>query len=294
MTYERLVQSLLASPLGRLALYAAGIDPVSSVFFDGSLSRSRMVVSEEKMLAPGTLAESIYGLVSNWRWSSQLQSVGKELIAHREELERVAQRLLSAPATSWWREPIRRHAQVWITAGDEPPQKRLLVTDLEEFNDWVCKPRSAFWTATALPELAVETMIDAWELPASPRFATWRLVVTKGARVYEIMEPADYVWLCTRYPKDTSDYHGQWWCEWGVTQREIVTPGWKQVAKEWDAVHLGMRGLLTAHSVPQRIDHRRGTLLEGWSTESTVWFRWVFAAVSKVDVVDRRLQHEGL
>ncbi len=60
-----------------------------------------------------------------------------------------------------------------------------------------------------------------------------------------------------------------------------LVPDFAAVARDWDAVHLTLGGLLTAEQV--RVDGPGGaTELQGWDAEQTVWLRWVFDEVTRL------------
>ena len=61
-----------------------------------------------------------------------------------------------------------------------------------------------------------------------------------------------------------------------------LDPDWSALSRDWDGVHLSIGGWLTAEDVPYQSEGQT-TELRGWDMESTVWLRWSFSSVERVE-----------
>ncbi len=124
-------------------------------------------------------------------------------------------------------------------------------------------------TATG-PEIPAALLCDV-EITSrltSP-ISCWEVQVDAGTNVFEIHSPLDWLRLCYRYPRayDVPDH----WSEWGVRTNRAFGVDWSSMTADWDAMHISMAGVLTATDLPIIIGNST-TILEGFSTELTVWF----------------------
>ena len=91
--------------------------------------------------------------------------------------------------------------------------------------------------------------------------------VSPDARIFEVDGPSAWHRLCTRYPAQGEN--GQ------------LVPNWPEVAREWDAVHLTLGGLLASEQV--RVEMSPGSSEHcGWDAEQTVWLRWCFTSLTRL------------
>lgn len=100
-----------------------------------------------------------------------------------------------------------------------------------------------------------------------PPLVRYRLRSPDAPRVYEIDGPQAWHRLCQRYPVEGRDGR--------------LVPDWGAFVQEWDAIHLGLGGLLTADQA--RVESPAGwTELEIWEFEQTRWLRWRFDAIERM------------
>jgi hypothetical protein len=282
---EARVAALLDSPKARYLLARLGSTGPGMVVdrnvSNGSISANRLDEFADNELR---LAEIAFEAVLDWQWSAHRRRLGELLAARSGDLAPVARRLAELPAAQWWWRPLRRAGQAWIVLpgehGAEPMHD--FVVDFRPYRSDATKPATALWTSTSVGDLPSAWLFHGWDGLVDLPLAVWRLRVDASARVYEIADPADWVRLCERYPADTTNvYADKWQHDWAFPTGTVITPDWQTMAEDWDGIHLSMAGLLTASSLllPVLGGH---TLLEGWETESTVWFRWVFSRVKRL------------
>ncbi len=213
--------------------------------------------------------------VSGWAWYPLQQSVRQFLLADAPVLADVAVRLSAAPAAWWWWEPLRRQDQILLGSPATPP-------DLDELAARAT-PREAprfrlpagIRTSTRLgPRLPATQLCDVGVTSRhGPQIGCWSVPVTAHARVYELHGPSDWLRLCERHPT-VANVPGEW-LTWGIHTPWALSPDWRAVAHEWDAIHLSVAGLLTACGNPM-VTGARGTIAETADSEITIWFRPCF------------------
>jgi hypothetical protein len=119
------------------------------------------------------------------------------------------------------------------------------------------KPAGALWTPSFLPDGTSMWQWGEWAEFGRDRPLHALAFDPAGVRLCTIGSPADYERLVTRYPRPASTR---------------VQVHWPRVAEDFDAVHLTVTGLLTAHHVPIATPHGPA-VLTGWDAESTAWLR---------------------
>lgn len=119
------------------------------------------------------------------------------------------------------------------------------------------KPAGALWTSSYLVDGR-----SAWELLEQAEFSDRGRCVFSinfaeaDASVYTINSLRDFRNLVSRYPNPLSDGR--------------VRVRWDVVARDFGAVHLTTRGLVTAHDV-EAVTPFGSAKLYGWDSESTAW-----------------------
>ena len=102
-------------------------------------------------------------------------------------------------------------------------------------------------------------------------FARHKVTISTSARIFEIEGPHDWHRLCVEYPADAPGSH----------DHDLLTPDYRAVAEDWDAVHVCQFGLLASEQV--RVESARGrTALTGRYAEMTAWLRWVFEGLERL------------
>jgi hypothetical protein len=102
----------------------------------------------------------------------------------------------------------------------------------------------------------------------------WPLRPRAGARIYEIDGPAAWASLVAGFPLEvTRSRRHDWWRATGHSGRWLI-PDYQAVAREYDAVHVSVRGYLTTAGVAVPVpasDGETRTLLAGWDPDVTWW-----------------------
>lgn len=227
------------------------------------------------------------------------------VLAEGPRLYAFARSLLSVPEAGWLFAPLNRSAQLWISEDGHPPDPAKLLSPSAGPAVWeryFQQPRNylrgskhiAFVTSTAVDgssSLLAGRAYDAADWPLEPPIQQFRLDVSPAARVFEVDGPDAWHRLCAAYPaarevrrpEPTGPHRG--WSPYpgapspGMDDR--LVPDWSALARDWDAVHLPLGGLLTSEQV--RVETSVGwTELWGWGAEQTVWLRWCFIEVERL------------
>lgn len=173
------------------------------------------------------------------------------------EFESIAQRILERLAGAPFSGARLPSPQARYT--DDPVVREITVADPPPGLTTVEKPTWALWTASFLPDGT-----SAWERKEYPRLSGGERHLCSMSfdesevTVYTIDSVRDFRELVSTYPDPQEDGR--------------VRVRWEAVAKDFDAVHLTARGLVTAHDVEVRTPAGLGKLW-AWDTESTAWLR---------------------
>jgi hypothetical protein len=264
------VDALLAAPAGRAFLLVAA----RSEFAPAVVSTPRASLE----IAAMALSE-----VSLWR-ADRAPVLAELDRVPGTKLEALALAVLTAPGAAWWFESLRRSSQLWLSGDGEPPLTTRLMTPSRAPSSWeryAQKPEGGFFTSTLIDgtssvhaELAVGTSDFADRFQAGHR-SCWRMVATSDARVFEIDGPHAWHRLCVDYAARGED------------GRRV--PDWSAVARDFDAVHLTLGGLLTSEQV--RIASAAGwSSHDKWDLEQTLWLRWRFESAERLPDLPHRLE----
>ena len=105
--------------------------------------------------------------------------------------------------------------------------------------------------------------------------ACWRLGAQADVRVFEIDGPGAWHDLCVQYTARGEDGR--------------LVPDWSAVARDFDAVHLSLGGLLTSEQV--RIASVAGwSIHDKWDLEQTLWLHWRFETTDRLPDLPKRLE----
>jgi hypothetical protein len=220
------------------------------------------------------IAQSEADLTPYWDGYQQQTEV---LLAWSASLRPFASHLLQAPGTVTWFADLDRKRQEWMSSASLTPEQSSFHLDLRPYGAGITKPRRALWTSTSLGESSSGWLhyLRWGEDRREPPYHRWRLRVLPTARVYEVHGPGAWQALCLSYPAPSClAYPVQ-------APAVLIEPNWRAVAQDWDGIHLSTGGLLTTERVRWG---RPGvqTHLYGWEVESTVWLRWVFGSVKRL------------
>lgn len=256
---DRRVSELLSSPLGCAFLV---------VIDSSNISHSAAAEPSVSIRAAALAAKSVN--VHRVDHEEILESVFRRA----RLLQSLARSILETPSSHWWFEPIARDRQAWVSREGKEPSPDAFVTPKSPLNNWeryAQKSGSGLYTSTIFNgEPSALTAADQGipDLYFDGPHTSWRLNVKTEARVYEITGPLQWHELCERYP--------------GVGEDGRIVPDWSAVADDWDGVHLTLGGLLTSHLV--QIDSDEGwSKLWGWDVEQTLWLRWCFDRVERME-----------
>lgn len=239
-----------------------------------------LLVVEENDLAPDVAADlrvamhvSAVAIDSIDMWACDYPKSVIVALENGPRLMPLAREILAQPAARTWFAPVDRAAQ-WVILGEEgdvTPSE--LVTPTSPPTGWELyaqKPEGAEYSSTAVNDTCA--ILAAMEHLAGDFYPTYpirryHLRASPAARVYEVHGPQAWHQLATRYP--------------AVDEEGRTVPDWGLVARDWDAVHLSLGGLLIAQLV--RVEGSHGfTELRSWDSEQTTWLRWCFDAVERL------------
>lgn len=108
-------------------------------------------------------------------------------------------------------------------------------------------------------------------------------------KVFEVDGPAAWVELVRRFPLDVTSARRHDWFEVAGLDVPWFIPDWRQVADEYDAVHVSLGGYLAAatralplgSAGPKSGAH---TMLAGWDPDQTYWFGAPLVEVDQFEV----------
>ena len=214
--------------------------------------------------------------VSVWRMDHA--AAVKDVLAAGPRLKPLARAILSRPEAAWWFGPLDRRAQLSAvnpTGTTVPTPPIVPARPPSKWERYAQKPVWGLYTSTEVA--GTSSFLEgaaacAGDLgPLVYPVARYRLTVSATARVFTVDGPAAWHRLAVTYPAP----------EPGGLLSGRVVPDFGAVARDWDAVHLTVGGLLTAEQVA--VDGPAGaTELQGWDAEQTVWLRWVFDEVTRL------------
>jgi hypothetical protein len=212
-----------------------------------------------------------WALIQVSRWNQHHQQIVTATLEHGGRLNNMARAVLASPQAAWWFEPLDRRQQVWLSDERSSPDPTQLIIPQQPPDSWeryAQKPARGLYTSTMVdttsPPLAAVVkgaVGDFRELFRKLPLACWRLEAPPDVRIVEVDGPQAWHDLCVKYP--------------AIGEDGRLVPDWSAIAKDWDAVHLTLGGLLTAEQV--RVESEAGwTALWGWDCERTVWLHWRF------------------
>jgi hypothetical protein len=230
-------------------------------------------IAEASGLAPEVVAQPLVSLhIAAWaltqvsRWNVYHQQIVAATLEQGSRLNNMARAVLTSPQAAWWFGPLDRRQQIWLSGERSSPDPTQLIIPQQPPDSWeryAQKPARGLYTSTMVDTISSQLTGagDLLDLFGKLPLACWRLEAPPDVRIVEVDGPQAWHDLCVKYPAIGED--GQ------------LVPDWSAIAKDWDAVHLTLGGLLTAEQV--RVESQDGwTTLWGWDCEQTVWLHWRF------------------
>lgn len=217
-------------------------------------------------------------------WRVDHPSAVARFLAEGPRLRPLALAVLDQPATAGWFGPLDRRRQLLAATPAARPRMGLVTSPTEasvlvqpvvpnrpptEWERYAQFPHWGVYTSTeadGVSSFLVGASASAGDLgPLKPPVARYLLAVSAAARVFEVDGPDAWHRLCVSYPAP----------EEGGLRGGLTVPDFGAAARDWNAVHLTLGGLMAADQV--RVGGPAGrTELQGWDAEQTVWLRPAF------------------
>jgi hypothetical protein len=222
----------------------------------------------------------------------------------RRELRRVADELVSAPATRRWWQPVMRADQRFLEWDGSPHPEGAAIEQAVRDGmrqeraenaaglrhprpperpgtiigaTWWSAPDFAqqTWTAGAvgdIPALALGHFIDTFNPFEETGATVWSVRIAERARLLEITDPAGWQALVRRFPRDVTGTHDGEWRYWGGVPGPWRLPDWEQVMEHYDGVHVTIGGYVASCGLALPVGDGY-TMLAGWIPDATLWLR---------------------
>lgn len=256
------------------------------------LGAAFLMVAKESGLPPEEIAEpenclQIAAVASDWIsvWRGGDYGRTKQHVLERgREFASFGRDIIAAGDCGWWTAPAVATLQVYSPRTEEateptpadirgPESTTGIAHGWEQYAQ---KPKTLI-TASCLGGtssilVGISHGSDDWYfVRREGPIPAWTLSIAAQARVFEVLGPAQWHELCTRYPA-VVDHSGS-------PAYGLLVPDWSAVRQDWDGVHLTFFGWLCA--AQNRFTDGDGASMHwAWDAESTVWLRWVFSSVS--------------
>lgn len=220
----------------------------------------------------------------------------------REALLPIAQAVLDSPAATWWSTGLTG-GQRYVEWGDTQTARIDLGDAAGKLAGWKATTLADVLDARSRPSDPAAAWSGAWwsspvnaSLPRTRRVLDGLgsvglvleedgfgelearvvpVVARDGSRVFEILNPDDWVALVAKYPLEVSlSKRHDWWSITGLAGSWLI-PDWSAVARDVDAVHLSVTGYLTtagrALAVDAPLTSTAHTVLAGWNPDESFW-----------------------
>lgn len=189
----------------------------------------------------------------------------------RDALRPIAEVLARAPANRWWGSEVDLTAQ-W-TVREVESVESALEPPAASAGGWWSIPQPRLTRSTRFLKGLGPVGLWAEEDAADPSLhVAGRIDPPQGARVLEIGGPDDWIRLCGQFPLDVTASRLVVWGEATGRTGPWLMPDWPAVAESGiDAVHLTVRGYLTAAGRALPVGGGHATVLAGWDPDATYW-----------------------
>jgi hypothetical protein len=230
-------------------------------------------------------------VVSDWYWNPSARAAIPRLLSDAFYYGEVAFEVASSPGADWWWESTRTTHQVLLTEPSTLPSLEAAeAVNLYAPFEYPDLPYTRMLTtSTYVGEHAVSAQLCDIDMTSRIKLPIhcWKVRVDNQARIYEIRRPVDWLLLCGRYPK--SYRVPDEWASYRLHARSRFGVDWNAVAADWDALHVSMSGLLTTVDLPIFVG-ADATLLQGFASDVTVWFRNCLSDPELITSVDGPLR----
>jgi hypothetical protein len=194
-----------------------------------------------------------------------------QLVKDCQTLQRIATKLPALEALS-----LGNETQLWTVAAQTklaprrqsgPPAAETFKPAAMLASPQVKPTRVGLYTSTALPG----SPLSMWLLylqyyggSAFPKpWSTYQLKAASNARIFEVGSAQDWVRLVQAFP---------------ARQGRAVYPDWRNIASEYDAVHLSLAAIVAIQGI--KLTLGRCFAVEGyWDVETTFWLNWCFTDI---------------
>lgn len=138
---------------------------------------------------------------------------------------------------------------------------------------WSAPPTSLPRTSRTTPDGMVPGLALVEDGHGWTRALCSRARVDPAARVLEIDDPAVWTDLCRSSPLDVREAREGLWSAATGTSAHWVQPDWEAVAREFDGIHVSVRGYLTSAGRALDVGDGRASVMAGIDPDETIWFR---------------------
>jgi hypothetical protein len=222
-------------------------------------------------------------------WRPDQADEMEKLLREGPRLRSFASAVLSQPDAAWWFAPLDRAFQLLsenpgtAAVPESPVVPERPPTEQERYAQ---HPEWGLYTSTEIGGISSH-LVSAQECVGGlgplifpyARYARYAVRVSAEARVSEVDGPAAWDRLCRNYPA----------LEQGGLQGNLILPDFAAVARDWDAVHVTLGGLLASAHVAF-LGPEGMTALQGWDAEQTVWLNSRFDEVTRLPDLPERIK----
>ncbi|GAA1392467.1 hypothetical protein [Luteococcus peritonei] len=210
-------------------------------------------------------------------------------------LERFAQALIDSPLADWWGRPMRRKEQSLVRSPQQPRKGKGVKQALEGWREEERRARKDVRRADGDPRERVSGVW--WSIPPLvpsttgglnglgpvgrhlvEGFPLWesaevvQVKVPKKFDVLEISAAADWVELCRRQPFAVTGSRMRDWYRATGHAGDWVIPDWREVAKDYDGIHLSLAAYLELTGRAIDVEEGTASMIAGFSPDETRWF----------------------
>jgi hypothetical protein len=147
--------------------------------------------------------------------------------------------------------------QVFVGSEPRPELLKPIANNLHH-----CKPVGGLWTSS------VNKGRSVWSEHVCAEGGSWKLEVSKKARVFTVSKESDEQLLAEAYPPPAT--------EMAEIARQVGVPSILSPICDWEKLSQDYDGLQVSPPILRQLPWSM------WDVESTVWFRWVFENIEAI------------